>query len=164
VERGPGCGADFMFEAAPRPAAGTNVDERRTVALLPSPPEDAIAFELNDFSLSISRARLTTMIARAPTSWKTEAERLTMIAGHRAKQLMAAAGRAVSSSDASHLLLQLIERGHVHIRHTSSGRTVRLAYIRYTGHRAGPMSGRGMITVSDRPDGAAFLHVDWWVS
>ena len=153
------------FHPAPQPAAGVDVDERRTVSLLQTRPSDGIEFDVSEYMLTISRALLESIAAGAPTTWKSERERLALIAGSRAKKLLLAAdARSSMPVDTNHLLLQLFERGAVHVVRRPAGQRVPRVSIHYSGRRSAPMVGRGFITMSDGATGVPFVHIDWWVS
>lgn len=160
---------------AQRPPSGTDVDERRMVSLLQTAPSSCIAVPLSGASVVLDRAALEQQVATSPREWKTEAERLALIAGKRAAALLAgldetrtvlgcATSAKAISADAMHLLLQYLEAGQALVLDLASGQPVPAVEVHYFGKRCGQLCGRGDISVSLSGTKQTIMVVSWWVS
>ena len=168
------------------PPAGTNVDEIRTIALLSEPPVPSVSIRLGQGRVYLSRERLEKMAGQAgPVSrmWKknreavTEADRLLMIDGFRARELLEAVDSHADESgyledesrlphETDFLVSNFLEQGNAAVECLETGAPVNQVLIHYSGVRSGPTSGTGHMMFSfDTGRQERFLFgIQWWVS
>ena len=167
--------APTVHPQPPRPSAGIDVDETRSVALAATPASPCISLTSAEAVVVVARAAIDALAAATPARWTTEEERLALIAGKRAKGVLDKLSAAPDASgcvalpapadgEALTLLLAMLERGDATVVDRRSGRAVASVDIRYLGMRCGPRCGRGTITVALPDRGPMFMRVDWWVS
>jgi hypothetical protein len=169
-----------------RPPSGTNVDETRVVTLLPGPNPSSVSVRLGDAKVFLAKRQLEEMAAEAAAISKIreaspkrlpEEQRLRMISGSRAKELLdVIANHADESghladtgklnSQMRYLLSRMLEDGDAAVISLKTGRIIPTLTVHYKGTRAGPTSGQGTIRISCDVEGATrfLLMVDWWVS
>lgn len=178
-------GAGPLPDAAPtRPAAGTDMDETRTVAQRSRAPADCLSVVLEGVTVLLDRAELGRQAHARPTQWKTEAERMALIEGRRAAALLQAAtppakggqGGQQGGPQGCHQVTQTLdgedqfvvlahlERGAAAVLPQGATQPVPAVAIRYLGQRCGPLCGRGSIMVSVPGQPRPFLATHWWAS
>lgn len=117
------------------------------------------------------------MVEAAPVSWTSEPQRLALIQGQRAAQLLRAAAGSNSSdaagcdalqgpadSDTQYLMAEFLERGTASVLLSGKGQLEPKITVRYLGIRCGPTCGRGDILFHLPGDPKPFLVASWWVS
>jgi hypothetical protein len=170
-----------------RPPEGTDVNERRVIELLPVPPSPCVALYQGTGKVLLSKDELETLAVAADSiskvwkedSWRvSEEERLRMIAGKRARDLLQAISRAVdgleylvdesklSNSDYLYVVTDMLEEGTAAVISLKTGNLIPSICVHYDGFRAGPLFGRGLITFSfdDNGDKGFLFSIEWWVS
>ncbi len=168
----------FLFWAAcaqaqpPRPPAGTDVSEQRTVSLLNAVPQPCVEVPARDVAVLLPMAELNRLASHTPTAGADEDDRMARIRGHRAALILKAAESVGPSgclvvqpslpSDASQLVAQMLEDGQAAVK-LQTGHLAPTVIVRYLGLRCGHMCGHGDITFA-LPQHAPFFHIVWWIS
>ena len=169
-----------------RPPIGTNVDETRVVKLLPDLLSPCVSVRLGDGRVFLSKCQLEEMAEEAALISKikrkdpmqiTEEQRLSMIYGNRARDLLKAISDHSDESEylfdesklpreAYYLFSKLFEDGAAAVVSLATGHSIPAVKVHYTSFRAGPLNGSGNIAFSfDTGSDRGFMFViDWWVS
>jgi hypothetical protein len=164
------CGTSFAFD---RPSEGVDVDERREVRLLRSPPKACLSLPFGDFALLLSVDRMNSLIYAEPEKWSSEPERLAAIAARRAAALLSVPRRPADSlscqalaapipEEVKFLLINEIEEGAAAIVNSRSGAFLERVEVHYIAVRCGSLCGHGDILV--RAPGQVLFGVRWWDS
>jgi hypothetical protein len=159
-----------------RPPSGITIDETRTVSLRPELPTRCVSLESSGVTVVMDRDHIESA-ATFPDDikWKTEEERLALIAGNRAREVLArltdskdSAGclklSPLGSSEANYLVGHLIENGSVAIYFGQHETLLKTIQVRYRGFRGSPTLGRGEISFSIGNEYRPFFVMNWWVS
>lgn len=169
-----------------RPPVGTSVDDTQVIKLLPDLPSPWVSVRLCDGRVFLSKCQLAEMVEDAALIskiWRkdpkqvTEEQRLSMIYGNRARDLLEVISEHSDESEylsdesklpmeVDYLFSKLLEDGAAAVVSLVTGHMIPAIKVHYTGFRAGPTIGSGKIsfffdTGSDR---GSLLIVDWWVS
>ena len=171
-----------------RPPIGTSVDETQVIKikLLQNLPSPWVSVRLGDGRVFLSKCQLEEMAEDAALIskvWRkdpkhvTEEQRLCMIYGNRARDLLKVISDHSDESEylfdesklpmeSDYLFSKLLEHGTAAVVSLATGHSISAIKVHYTGFRAGPTIGSGKIsfffdTGSDR---GSLLMVDWWVS
>lgn len=158
-----------------RPPAGQTVDETRTVQLRTSRSSPCISIAAGRATIILVKSEIESLAAQRPQTWTTEEERIALIAGKRAEDLLSGlaattgddgcfiAPRAILSGDAAWLVLRQLELGMAAVKLMESSRFAPVVSIRYTGKREGSF-GIGHITADLPESGENLLFLQWWRS
>jgi hypothetical protein len=160
--------ASDLFKAQ-RPPAGVTIDETRVARTSGSAPASCVRIRCEYAEVCLPTALLEDLCSAAPAQWRTEEERLALIASGRAKKLLAAAARqqpliAPLPSELGHIVVLLLENDFAYVRHAIDEAVIPEIEIRYVGQRFAPTAGFGRIIVSERHVGLPLLTCDWWVA
>lgn len=169
--------AGSVLSAAAQPSPPTVVSEEEVFRLRASTPADCASIAKGPYAIVLSLGRLEAFAKGRPASWKTEQERLALIAGDRARALTAVIGAEIDPIgcrrasravpvDAEYLLLSELRSGEVAVIDRRSGAFVDHLDARTSGFRCGgpPCGGRGDMAVSVPGDGTLLLMLNLWVS
>ena len=181
-------GTKFMMIKHQRPPVGKSVDKTQLIKIkiLQDLPSPWVSVRLGDGRVFLSKCQLEEMAEDAALiskMWKkdskqvTEEQRLCMIFGNRARDLLKVISDHSDESEylfdksklpmeVDYLFSKLLEDGAAAVVSLATGHSIPAIKVHYTGFSAGPTIGSGKIsfffdTDSDR---GSLLMVDWWVS
>jgi hypothetical protein len=156
------------------PTSGQNVDETRQVTLLSSPPSPCVSVSFEAGHILLSRTELESLASATPKDWRTEPERLALIAGGRAKNLLSSLTTSLDefsclpvakqSRDALYLVADLLKQGKATVISRKTHKAIPTIAIHYFGQVCGALCGHGEISFILPEESRLLFSIGWWVS
>ncbi len=157
------------------PARGTTVDKIFKIILDGIPSGDCVSVVHGKATILVSLRLLEHLRAAKPAKWKTEQERMAMIRGGRAEELLQSLTKSTDEckcdtvqmpvpADSLYLISELLNAGQSEVIENTTNQKVRHIFVHFRGMRAGPLAGIGHISYSFTLESAPFLVLEWWVS
>lgn len=157
-----------------RPPSGKNVNEVRRVSLRTTIVKPCLSFATGDFAVLLPRAEVEALAAATPERWKTEDERMALIHGNRAADILRSVSNAKTGfgcmqvnqspeSDGDWLVLRQVELGLAAIVELKTHKFIPIVEVRYSGSSSGRF-GAGFIFVNDPGSTRSILAMQWWIT
>jgi hypothetical protein len=157
------------------PARGTALDQSFEIVLDAMPTAECVSVVQEQATILISRRLLEHLRAAKPGKWTTEEERLALIRGSRAEELLQNLTKSIDpfmcrrivtpvSSESLYLISELLQSGQVTVIDNQTNQRVHHIVVNFSGVIAGPLAGIGHISYSFTEQSAPFLRLIWWQS
>ena len=151
------------------PGIGEELDRSWTIGAARRIGPDSVVLASDRVTVHIPRPLLLRLVDSAPRSWSTEPERMALIRGRRAGQLLTAVGQGPGALDESlgdgcYLVSTILAAGRAAVVPRDASDPVPELQINYSGFHADPGFGRGDVTFSLLDPPRAFFSVEWFVA
>ncbi len=172
----PNDGVAMMLVRPPKfrpPQAGIAIERSFNITLDVTPSGDCLSLVQGRATILISQRLIEQLIAATPEKWTTEQERMALIHGNRAKELLQSLTPSVEengctqtplSGESRYLVSDLLQSGQVAVVDNQTHQLVRQIVVTFHGVRAGPLAGMGFMWFSFANPSVPFFEADWWVS